>query len=359
MKATTPITSHVNDLRFTFNGKVYGLHHSNADLIPGEDKLSPSGAITAKQTTAGDSTKGYSYFWDASNIEAVENSVNNQAGARNIYLVEASSVDDVLPDINVPFTSARAIKGEMSILDKVSLPTDIGTGRDARMQVLEMLKKHGINPETTARGKSIDAAYFMARGEKALEEYLPARFMLQAENMIESFNFNDPANLPPAYKQGAMMHNLYETYLDGGTKGLADKLLEQRGMRILNPNTNKAFQHGRELGVLHGPNSIISPSEIDISALQKYADSVKSTESSMGLRVEPLPDPTKKIIKARIAANRSRVAAQEAAGKGFKKAMGSSSLVQAAQDAAQAVVNRDSAAMKVAGAAATIFRRRI
>lgn len=353
-----PITSNINDLRFTFNGKVYGLHHSKADLIPGKDKILPTGALTSKQTTAGDSTKGYSYFWDASDISSVKTSVHNQAHARNIYLVEAASANDVLPDINIPNTNARAIKGEMSILDKVSLPTNIGSGRDARIQVLEMLKRHGIIPETSARSDLINSSYFMARGERALEEYLPARFAAEAEKMIEGFSFNDPEKLPAAYGSGGYLNYKYKTYLDGGAEGLADMIRGERGEGILNPGVASTFEDARKLGVLQGPNSIMSPSEINTSTAKKYADSIKTSARSE-LTLDYLPDDPKQVIKARIAASRSRVAAQEATGKGFKKAIGSSSLVQAAQDAAQAVVNRDSAAMKVAGAAATIFRRRI
>lgn len=353
-----PITSNVNDLRFTFNGKVYGLHHSRADLTPGKDKILPTGALTGKQTTAGDSTKGYTYFWDAADISSVKNSVHNQASARNIYLVEAASADDVLPDINIPNTNARAIKGEMSILDKVSLPTDIGSGRDARIQVLEMLKRHGIIPETSARSDLVNSAYFMARGERALEEYLPARFAAEAGKKIEGFSFNDPEKLPAAYGPGGINHYQYKAYLEGGTEGLADMIRAERGEEILNPGVASTFKNARELGVLQGPNSIMSPSEIHIGTVKKYADSIKKSAGDF-LTIDDLPDDPKEVIKARLSANRSRLAVQESAGKGFKRAMGSSSLVQAAQDAAQAVVNRDSAAMRIAGAAATIFRRRI
>lgn len=390
MNATT---SNIDNLRFTFNGKVYGLHHSMADLTPGKDKILPTGAISAEQVTANDSTKGYTYFWDAADPKSLESSVHNQANARNIYLVEAASADDVLPDLNVPNSPARAIKGEMSILDKVSLPTDIGSGRDARMQVLEMLKRHGIAPETSARADAINSAYFMARGERALQEYDEARKLALAELKIERFNFRDPEKLPPAYRPGGFYHHHYQGYLDNGVQGIVDATNRDKGItpglveldKTPLAEHNKAiFENARARGALYGVDSRIGPHQVDVNVLQKYISDMAIEQASnknspstlqalanlignIAAGNDSVSDPTgqqqKAGIKARLFSTRKRLAAQESAGTGFKqgfrKAMGSSELLEVAQDASRAVANRDSNAMRIAGAAATILKKRI
>jgi len=365
-----PVTSNINDLKFTFNGKVFGLHHSNADLTPGKDRILASGALSAGQTTAGDTTKGFSYFWDAANIDSVSSSVHNQANARNIYLVEAASAGDVLPDINVPGSSARAIKGDMSILDKISLPTDIGDGREARISVLEMLKKHGIIPETKAGGQLIDDAYFLARGERAIAEYIPARAQMQVDAQVEYVQQIDPKTgmIKPVYAEGGRAHDLYLSSLtESGRKGMLDKKIAE-GEKILALDKAETFKRARAGGFMSPANNNISLNQINVDFLKKYTDSEKAYRASMdsasdvfrgSLTSEVLDsDSPKEKILARISANRSRVAAQESTGKGYKKAMGSSSLLEAAQDASKAVVRRDSVGMKIAGAAATILRKR-
>jgi hypothetical protein len=357
-----PVTSNINDLKFTFNGKAFGLHHSNADLTPGKDRILASGALSAGQTTAGDTTKGFSYFWDAANIDSVSSSVHNQANAKNIYLVEAASAGDVLPDINVPGSSARAIKGDMSILDKISLPTDIGNGREARISVLEMLKKHGIIPETKAGGQLIDDAYFLNRGERALAEYIPARAQMQVDAQAEFVQQIDPRTgmIKPVYAEGGRAHDLYLSSLtESGRKGMLDKKIAE-GEKVLTHAQAKTFNRARAGGFMSPANNNISLSEINIDSLNEYENLEKAHRASVSnFAMDALDDSPKQKIQARISANRSRLAAQESTGKGFKKAMGSSSLLEAAEDASKAVVRRDSVGMKLAGAAATILRRRI
>ena len=357
-----PITSNVNDLRFTFDGKVFGLHHSKADLIPGKDKVLTSGTLSSGQTTAGDTTKGFSYFWDAANIDSVSSSVHNQANARNIYLVEAASAGDVLPDINVPGSSARAIKGDMSILDKISLPTDIGDGREARISVLEMLKKHGIIPETKAGGQLIDDAYFLNRGERALAEYIPARAQMQVDAQVEFVQQIDPRTgmIKPAYAEGGRAHDLYLSSLtESGRKGMLDKKIAE-GEKVLTHAQAETFNRARAGGFMSPANNNISLNKINVDSLNEYANLEKAHRAGVdSFAMNAVEDSPKLKIQARIFANRSRLAAQESTGKGFKKAMGSSSLLEAAQDASKAVVSRDSVGMKLAGAAATILRRRI
>lgn len=355
-----PVTSNINDLKFTFNGKAFGLHHSNADLTPGKDRILASGALSAGQTTAGDTTKGFSYFWDAANIDSVSSSVHNQANARNIYLVEAASAGDVLPDINVPGSSARAIKGDMSILDKISLPTDIGDGREARISVLEMLKKHGIIPETKAGGQLIDDAYFLNRGERALAEYIPARAQMQVDALVEFVQQIDPRTgmIKPVYAEGGRAHDLYLSSLtESGRKGMLDKKIAE-GEKVLTMTQADTFKRARAGGFMSPANNNISLNEINVDSLNEYANLEKAHRARVSSFDNAMDDTPKQKIRARISANRSRLAAQESTGKGFKKAMGSSSLLEAAQDASKAVVRRDSAGMRIAGAAATILRKR-
>jgi len=357
-----PVTSNINDLKFTFDGKVFGLHHSTADLIPGKDTILPSGALSTAQTTAGDTTKGYSYFWDAADISSVSDSVHNQANARNIYLVEAASAGDVLPDINVTGSSARAVKGEMSILDKISLPADIGTGREARISVLEMLKRHGIDPETSARGQLINDAYFLARGETALAEYIPARAQMDVDAQIENIQKIDPETgmLKAPYREGSARRDTYlSTLTESGRKAMLDERLAE-GEKILPWNKQAEFRDARVGGFMSPVNNNMDLNQISTNLLQQYDEQIVQPRkaSSESMLLDLMDDSPKEKIRARISANRSRVAAQESTGKGFKKTMGSSSLLEAAQDASKAVARRDSVGMKIAGAAATILRKR-
>jgi len=359
-----PVTSNINDLKFTFNGKVYGLHHSRADLIPGKDRILPSGALTTAQTTAGDTTKGFTYFWDASTIDSITSAVHNQAKARNIYLVEAASVDDVLPDLNIAGESGRTIKGEMAILDKVSLPTNIGNGREARLSVLEMLRKHGIIPETKNRSRMIHAAYFLNKGEKALEEYIPARAQMEADSFIQHAQRINPqtGKIAPVFQEGGLLHDKYLNSLtESGRKIIFEEELA-KGEQLLASHRAYQIKQARTSGFMLPINSNIGLSEINMDILKQEADFFADYKKNYGagLVIDDIKGDIvdKQIIKARISFNRSRLATQESTGKGFKKAMSSSSLLEAAEDASKAVARRDSIGMKVAGAAATILRNR-
>lgn len=114
-------------LKIDIDGKVYLLHHSHTPIEVGE-KILPSGTVGLTQSTAGDTFKGYSYGWDARDPDAVSAALSGgnaySAGDASAVpphvMITAADEAQVHPDLNVPGTLSRAIKGEQTVLARVS-----------------------------------------------------------------------------------------------------------------------------------------------------------------------------------------------------------------------------------------------
>lgn len=231
LKDVYPKTSNVNDLRFEHNGKVYLLHHSHTDLQIG-DKIRASGSISGLQVTAGDAAAGFSYGWDVADIQAVKDAAKNQAKAHTVYLTTAN-LEDTLPDINLSGTSARAVKGDMPILDKVTIPTNVEFGgRDARAMIYEMIDRHGIKLGTAEEGKLVNVAYIVAKGEEAKSAYTTGRAEMRALTLRDTIERHAKAvesgetPLPRVPYSPAYFEEMKEIYKLEGVEGLKQRALE-------------------------------------------------------------------------------------------------------------------------------------
>jgi len=115
-------------LKIDIDGKVYLLHHSRTRLEVGE-KILASGSPGLKQSTAGDAFAGFSYGWDARDPEAVTNAIrgggfSNDNPSPHVYITVADE-SQIHPDLNVPNSLSRAVRGEQTILASISrLPNE-------------------------------------------------------------------------------------------------------------------------------------------------------------------------------------------------------------------------------------------
>jgi len=186
-----PIDFANGKIQYTNDGKSYFLHHSPNSTIEIGEKIRTTGL---KQTTAGDAIQGHSYAWDARTglRDAVANQVSNRGsfgvtGANaipienldelpgpkefSVYLTAADS-GSVYPDLNVPGSAARAIKGEQQVLDKITIPANL-SDEDATDLVRKMTRKHGIfEANDKSVRQMIDDSILASKGEEALGTFL-------------------------------------------------------------------------------------------------------------------------------------------------------------------------------------------
>lgn len=174
-------TNNIDNLRFDIDGQAYFLHHTPADIAIG-DKIRVSGI--AKQVTAGDALSGFSYGWDAMSAESASNAINNQISARNIYITTAPA-SEVFPDINVVGSSARAIRGEQTVLEKITVGAD-ESFENAHARVLSRLQE--LNIPVRSPEDSVLANLEMAiseRGVRAVQDYAKASAETKLNSIIE------------------------------------------------------------------------------------------------------------------------------------------------------------------------------
>lgn len=178
-------------MRYTDDGRSYFLHHSPNSTIEIGEKIRTTGL---KQTTAGDAIQGHSYAWDARTglRDAVGNQVSKRGSFRvtpanaiplenldelpgpkefSVYLTAADS-GSVYPDLNVPGSAARAIKGEQQVLDKITIPANL-SDEDATDLIRKMTRKHGIfEASDKSVRQMIDDSILASKGEEALGTFL-------------------------------------------------------------------------------------------------------------------------------------------------------------------------------------------
>lgn len=108
-----PETNNINNLRFDIDGKAYFLHYSGSDINVG-DVIRPSGL---RQNDTGDALRGFSYGYDAFNVDAPRAAVDigrrytEESGQNlNVYLTRAN-LENVFPDLNTSQVTRRNGKG--------------------------------------------------------------------------------------------------------------------------------------------------------------------------------------------------------------------------------------------------------
>ena len=205
-------------MRYDLEGKSYFLHHSPSSEIAIGEKIRTT--RIGRQVTATDAIQGHSYAWDART--GLEDAVANQVSLRGGFLPEggmprdysvyltSADTKNVYPDINVPGSSARAIKGEQQVLDKITIPANL-SDQDATNLVQKMTRKHGIfqaNDKPTRQ--MIDDSVLASRGEEALGNFLEGH----GEGVIKGH-----------------IKNIEKQIADGGIKGIyaQDKILPHLG----------------------------------------------------------------------------------------------------------------------------------
>ena len=213
-----PIDFSNGTIQYTNDGKSYFLHHSPSSKIGIGEKIRTTGV--GRQVTAADAIQGHSYAWDART--GLGDAVTNQVSMRgnfadegvigkefSVYITSADA-RSVYPDINVPGSAARAIKGEQQVLDKITIPANL-SDQDATDLVGKMTRKHGIfqaNDKSTRQ--MIDDSVLASRGEEALGNFLEGH----GEGVIKGH-----------------IKNIEKQIADGGIKGLyaQDKILPHLG----------------------------------------------------------------------------------------------------------------------------------
>lgn len=220
-------------IHYAPDGRSYFLHHTPNSTIEIGEKIRTTGL---KQVTAGDAIQSYSYAWDARTglRDAVANQVSHRGAFRkagadglienidelpgpkefSVYLTAADSAS-VYPDLNVPGSAARAIKGEQQVLDKVTIPANL-SDEDATDLVRKMTRKHGIFEVNDKSVKQmINDSVLVSRGEEALGDFLEGHGEGQIKGHIK---------------------NIKEQIAEGGRRGIYTE--------------NKVFPHLGQLGAI-------------------------------------------------------------------------------------------------------------
>lgn len=246
-------TNPIDNLRFDVNGKAYFLHHSRADVKVGE-KIETTGAF--KQSTAGDSLHGYSYGWDAMNpgsiTDAFYNDPRTGSHAKNIYITSADA-EQVLPDLNVIQSNARAISQEQTILKKISLGVD-ESFENAHSRIMASLQELNIPMRTveeerlvnlemaiSERGQRAGAGYMAASAETKMREI--AKLIDSGKSVIHRVpdNLDEMSKLAGQGYDYSYIENGRPTsinleaplqgraYREGGLEGLRAEITKQHG----------------------------------------------------------------------------------------------------------------------------------
>jgi hypothetical protein len=156
--------------------KTFLLHHSFARNIPVGDAIRTTDPKGINQTTAGDAILGYSYAWDAKTglQQSIDNQVSAQGKGHTVYLTRADT-KSVYPDLNVPGTESRAIKGQQEVIDSVHIPAGMSQ-EEGRKMVSEMTGRHGV-VHTYDTNNAAGRALLIEKGDEALANYKESMLM--------------------------------------------------------------------------------------------------------------------------------------------------------------------------------------
>jgi len=327
-------------IHYAPDGRSYFLHHSPNSTIEIGEKIRTTGL---KQVTAGDAIQGYSYAWDARTGlgDAVANQVSERGGfgrvgpsalpyedvvtpatdefvdasgpkTFSVYLTAADSAS-VYPDLNVPESAARAIKGEQQVLDKITIPANL-SDEDATDLVRKMTRKHGIfEANDKSVREMINSSVLASRGEEVLGNFLEGH----GEGVIKGH-----------------IKNIEKQIAEGGRKGMYVE--------------NKTLPHLAQLGAIfesEGPDAA-------------YAFAKKTfTADAMGLDTSKL---SAKISNKAIGTTQAMIDKAIKAEELIRSAQGRTRLLETSMDASAAVAGgiAKSGLLRDAAAAATILGKR-
>lgn len=238
-----PIDFSNGTIQYTNDGKSYFLHHSPSSKIGIGEKIRTTGV--GRQVTAGDAIQGHSYAWDARTGlgDAVANQVSKRGGFGrvganaiplenvddivdvpgpkefSVYLTAADSAD-VYPDLNVPQSAARAIKGEQQVLDKITIPANL-SDEDATDLVRKMTRKHGIfEANDKSVRETINSSVLASKGEEVLGNFLEGH----GEGQIKLHIKNIERQIAEGGRKGVYVENKILPHL-----GQLGKVVESEG----------------------------------------------------------------------------------------------------------------------------------
>jgi hypothetical protein len=243
----------IDNLRFDVDGRAYFLHHSRAEIKVGET-IKTTGAFA--QSTAGDSLYGHSYGWDAMNPRAISDAFYNDPKtgnhAKNIYITSADA-EQVMPDLNVIQSNARAISDEQTILQRISLAADETfesaharvtaalQGLNIPMRTVEEERLANLEMAISERGQRASAGYMEASAETKMRELaklmdsgksVPHRVPDNLDEMSkladQDYNYNYIENGRPNSRnlQAPLQGRAYR---EGGLDGLRAEITKQHG----------------------------------------------------------------------------------------------------------------------------------
>ena len=300
-------------IHYAPDGRSYFLHHSPNSTIEIGEKLKTAGF---EQTTAFDALYGHSYGWDART--GLKDSVHNQVSARgddfSVYLTSADT-KNVFPDINVPDSAARAIKGNQDVLDKVKIPAGMPIDESEKL-VSQMMTRHGIFAEESSIGREIiDRSVLMEGGHEAVT------------------NFVEGANQMVQFGQ---VHTVEKALASGGRKGMyASGIPEGHFAHKFSVLGDIVEKQGGEAGLSHMAKVTAEEWGTDLT---NYTARVAQTARTASKAMLEKADKVERLLMNR----------------------GSSRLVQTSMDASAAVAGgvAKSGLLRDAAAAATILGRR-
>lgn len=293
-----PIDFANGKIQYTNDGKSYFLHHSPNSNIQIGEKIRTTGL---KQVTAGDAIQGHSYGWDARTglRDAVANQVSNRGnvgvtganaipletldelpGPRefSVYLTAADSAD-VYPDLNVPGSAARAIKGEQQVLDKITIPANL-SDEDATDLVRKMTRKHGIfEANDKSVRQMIDDSILVSKGEGALGTFLEGH----GEGQIKGHIKNIEKQIAEGGRRGIYTENKLLPHL-----GQLGAVVESEGSEAAYAFAKKTFTAntlGLDTSKLSAEVSskAIGTTQTMIDKAVKVQEMIKSAQTRTGL----------------------------------------------------------------------------
>jgi hypothetical protein len=167
--------------------KTFLLHHSFTRDIPVGDAIRTTSSKNNIQTTATDAIVGHSYAWDAKTglRHSVSNQVSAQGKGHTVYLTRADT-KSVYPDLNVPGTKSRAIKGQQEVIDSVYVPAGMSE-EEGKKIVSEMTGKHGI-VHVDDTEDAVSRALLIEKGDEALANYKEGNLMTNVGGHINAID---------------------------------------------------------------------------------------------------------------------------------------------------------------------------
>lgn len=326
----------ISNLRFDVDGQAFFLHHSKNEIKVG-DRIRTTNP-GSRQATATDAILGHSYGWDART--GLNDALANQISLRgnfatgekledfSVYLTSANA-KDVYPDINVPGSSARAIKSEQNVIDSVRISGGISDEQGKNL-IKEMTQRHGIFEAKDSVTKGIiDNSILASKGDEALGNFLEGH----GENVILGH-----------------IKNIKKQMQSGGRKGVyqdyADKVVSSSARPSFGPDL---VGHLRELGKTVEESG--DEAAFDFAKKKWTAEYLKLNTQGLSAEIQSKAIGTTQAMVEKAVNAKSLIAKAQSSTTG---------MLNAANEASQAVAGgvAKSGLLRQAGAALSILRRR-